>query len=217
MTDEPSSFTPTERTTLRRHPERADHERAAVEAILDEAYYCHLAYVVDGRPVAIPTVHARIGARLYVHGSAASRTLRALSDGLDVCVTVTLLDGLVVARSAFHHSLNYRSVVVYGRAEPVTDVEEKAAALDAVVDHVLPGRRGGLRPHHEKELRATTVLAIALTEASAKVRTGGPADEPDDLGAPVWAGQIPLSLVPGEPVPEPDLDPTLPAPTVRRP
>ena len=158
----------------------------------------------------IPTIHTRIGDALYFHGSAASRMLRWLREGVPVCVTVTLLDGLVLARSAFHHSMNYRSVMVFGRATIVDDPDEKDAALHALVEHVVPGRTAEARPPSAAELRKTSVLRLSITEASAKVRTGGPIDDPDDLALPVWAGQLPLSTSYGSPVPEPDTTSVVP-------
>jgi nitroimidazol reductase NimA-like FMN-containing flavoprotein (pyridoxamine 5'-phosphate oxidase superfamily) len=198
-----------ERTQLKRHPERGAHDRATIDAILDEAYNCHLAFVLDGSPAVIPTIHARSGDSLYVHGSAASRALRNAAGSVEVCVAVTLLDGLVLARSAFHHSLNYRSVVLYGSAARVDDPDEKAAALDAIVEHVVPGRTVDARPPSDKELRATLVLRVPLDEASAKVRTGGPLEDEGDLTLSVWAGVVPLRLVAGEPIAADDLDPAL--------
>jgi nitroimidazol reductase NimA-like FMN-containing flavoprotein (pyridoxamine 5'-phosphate oxidase superfamily) len=190
-----------ERATVRRLPERGRYDRADIDAILDEALICHLGLVdPEGRPFVIPTIHARVGDVLYVHGSPASRALRAGATGVEVCVTVTLLDGLVLARSAFHHSMNYRSVVVYGTAAKVDDPAEKVAALEAVVEHVLAGRSAGCRAPTEKEVKGTLVLRVPLDEASAKVRTGGPNDDEDDLALPVWAGHVPLRLVPGEPI-----------------
>jgi nitroimidazol reductase NimA-like FMN-containing flavoprotein (pyridoxamine 5'-phosphate oxidase superfamily) len=196
------AMTPTERTTLRRLPERGRHDRETIDAILDEGLFCHLGLVdAEGRPFVIPTIHARRDDVLYVHGSPASRALRSAGRGeVDVCVTVTLVDGLVLARSAFHHSLNYRSVIVYGSASRVDDPVEKAAALEAVVEHVLAGRTDGCRAPDEQELRSTLVLRVPLDEASAKVRTGGPKDDDGDLALPVWAGHVPLRLVAGEPI-----------------
>ena len=196
----PTTSAPTARTTLRRLPDRGRHDRADIDAILDEALICHLGLVdPEGRPFVIPTIHARRGDHLYVHGSPASRALRTGARGFDACVTVTLLDGLVLARSAFHHSMNYRSVVVYATAEKVEDPDEKATALDAIVEHVLAGRGAGSRAPSEKELKSTLVLRLPLDEASAKVRTGGPIDDEEDLGLPVWAGVVPIRLVAGEP------------------
>ncbi|MDQ3293815.1 MAG: pyridoxamine 5'-phosphate oxidase family protein [Actinomycetota bacterium] len=195
----------TDRTTLRRLPERGSHDPDTVEGILDEALICHLGLVdAEGRPFVIPTIHARIGDVLYLHGSPASRALRAGS-GVDACVVATIVDGLVLARSAFHHSMNYRSVVVYGRAEKVEDAGEKGAALEAIVEHVLAGRSAGTRAPNEKEVKGTLVLRLTLAEASAKVRAGGPLDDEEDMGLPVWAGHVPLRMVAGDPVPAADL------------
>ncbi len=193
---------PSPRTRVRRHPERGVYDRAAIEAILDEAAICHVGFVHDGAPVVIPTIHARIGDALYLHGSAASRMMRTLAAGAEVCVTATILDGLVLARSVANHSMNYRSVVVLGRARPVEGREEKLAALRAVVEHVDPGRWGVARHPNEQELHETLVAAVSLGEASAKVRTGPPKDDPDDLALPVWAGVVPLRMARGEPVPD---------------
>lgn len=190
----------TERTTVKRLAKRGVYDRETVYAILDEALICHAGFVVDGSPVVIPTIHWRQGDTLYFHGSAASRMLRFLRDGVEACVTVTLLDGLVIARSAFHHSMNYRSAVVFGTAREVTDRDEKLVALDALVEHVLRGRAAEARPANEKELRQTMVLALPIDEASAKVRTGGPIDDDEDYSLPVWAGVIPVTLQYGEPM-----------------
>jgi uncharacterized protein len=198
-------FTPTPRTTVHRLPKRAAYDREVVEAILDEALVCHVGFVVDGQPFVIPTIHARVEGRLYVHGSAASRMLRALGEQLQVCVTVTIVDGLVLARSAFHHSMNYRSVVVLGQARFVTEPAEKVAALEAVVEHVVPGRSREVRAPSEKELSATSVLRLDLSEVSAKVRSGPPIDDAEDMALPCWAGEVPLRLVAQAPVPDPQL------------
>jgi len=199
----PQTGPPSERTRVRRLPERGVYEREAIDAILDEALICHLAYVQDGEPRVIPTIHARVGDTLYVHGSNASRTLRSTKEGAPVAAEVTLLDGLVLARSAFHHSMNYRSVVVYGRAREVTDPAEKFEAQRALVEHVVRGRSADARLPNDRELNQTTILAIPMHEASAKVRTGPPKDEDEDLELPVWAGLLPFTTVPGEPVPDP--------------
>jgi uncharacterized protein len=200
------------RTALRRLPKRGVHERAAIDAILDEALVSHLGVIDDGGfPVVIPTLHARDGDHLYVHGSAASRTLRT-SARAEVCLTATLLDGLVLARAAFHHSVNYRSVVVFGAPEPVEDAAGKRRALQAFTDKLVPGRWGDARPPTEQELRGTAVLRIALDEVSAKVRGGGPLDEADDYALPVWAGVVPLRLHPGRPRPDERLAPGIPCP-----
>ncbi len=190
----------TERTTVKRLPKRASYDRQTIHAILDEALLCHAGFVVNGAPVVIPTIHWREGETLYFHGSSASRMLRTLRDGVDACVTVTLLDGLVLARSAFHHSMNYRSVVVFGKAREISDREEKLRALDALVEHVVRGRAKDVRAANEIELKATLVLALPIEEASAKIRTGGPVDDDEDYALPVWAGVLPLTLTPGVPV-----------------
>jgi hypothetical protein len=202
----------TPRATVKRLPARSRYDRETLEAILDEALVCHVGFVADGRPFVIPTTYARIGQQLYLHGSAASRMLRTLQDGVPVCVTVTLLDGLVLARSAFHHSMNYRSAVILGTALEVADADEKLRALTAIVEHVVPGRAAEVRGPNEKELRATLVLRLALEEASSKIRTGPPLDDAEDMKVPCWAGVIPLRLTPAAPVPDPGMDPTCPAP-----
>lgn len=196
---------PSERTSVRRHHERGAYDRETIHGILDEALFCHLGVVVEGSPRVIPTIHARIGETLYVHGSNASRTLRSLKAGAEACVVVTLLDGLVLSRSAFGHSMNYRSVMVYGVPREVTDPDEKWEAQRALVEHVVPGRSADARMPDEKELRQTTIFAVSLEEASAKVRTGPPLDEGEDLELPVWAGVVPLRTVAGAPVPDPQL------------
>jgi nitroimidazol reductase NimA-like FMN-containing flavoprotein (pyridoxamine 5'-phosphate oxidase superfamily) len=195
-------FPKTARTRLKRIPDRGKYDRDTVYAILDEGLLCHLGFVVDSQPYVIPTSYGRMGDRLYLHGSAASRTLRALGSGIDVCVTVTLADGLVLARSAFHHSFNYRSVLVFGTARPIVDREDKIAALHSFVEHVVPDRWDSIRGPSDQELKATTVLSLALEEASAKVRTGPPLDEQEDYELPVWAGVVPLHSVWGPPVPD---------------
>jgi nitroimidazol reductase NimA-like FMN-containing flavoprotein (pyridoxamine 5'-phosphate oxidase superfamily) len=192
----------TRRTTVKRLPKRGVYDRAEIYRILDEAMICHVAFVQDGQPFAIPTGFARDGDALFIHGSPASRMLKTLSEGVPVCVTVTLLDGLVVARSAFHSSMNYRSVVILGMARPVTDPERKLHAMRALVDHLIPDRWGDLRPITPKELKATLVLELPITEASAKVRTGGPIDDDDDYALPIWAGVVPLAITPSAPVPD---------------
>lgn len=203
---------PTERTKVRRHPERGAYDRAAIDAILDEALICHLGFVVDGQPYVIPTIHARAGDRVYVHGAAASRMLGALSDGIPACLTVTLLDGLVLARCVFSHSMNYRSVVLLGAATEITADDEKRAALEAIVEHVMPGRWRDARHPTDTELRSTRVLEMPIIEASAKIRTGPPKDVEDDLALPVWAGVVPLDLRVGAPVPDPRLRAGTPVP-----
>lgn len=200
-----TQFTPTQRTTIHRMPKRAAYDRAVVEAILDEGLYCHLGFTVDDQPYVIPTIHARVDDRLYVHGSNASRMLRSLKTGVPMCVTVTILDGLVFARSAFHHSVNYRSVVVLGVALEVTDPQEKYDALKAVVEHVAPNRWDDVRRPTEQELKATSVLRLPLEEVSAKIRTGPPLDDEEDYLLPCWAGELPLRLTPQVPLPDPRL------------
>ncbi|MFF6878699.1 pyridoxamine 5'-phosphate oxidase family protein [Streptomyces sp. NPDC012474] len=205
-----TGYTPTDRTVPTRSPDRASYDKDLVHAILDEAYVCHLGFVRDGAPVVLPTLYARAGERLYVHGSTGSRPLRAAGQadpGLPVCLTVTRVDGLVLARSAFHHSINYRSVVVHGVAHDVTDPEEKRQALDALVDHVVPGRSADSRPANKKELAATAVSRLDLDEVSAKLRTGGVNDEPEDLALPHWAGVVPVRPTYGTPVSDPGLAP----------
>jgi len=192
---------PSPRTKVRRHPERGDYERATIDAILDEALICHLGFVVDGQPYVIPTIHARDGDVLYIHGSPGSRMLRAVKEGVDVCVTATLLDGLVLARSVYNHSMNYRSVVVLGRASEVTDRDEKLQAMHCVVEQVVKGRWADARRPNEGEIKGTTILRLSLDEASAKIRTGPPTDDADDMDFPTWTGVIPLGLEPGEPIP----------------
>jgi uncharacterized protein len=193
------------RTSVRRHPERGVYDRESIDAILDEALFCHVGFVHDGQPFVIPTIHARAGDELYLHGSPASHMLREIGDGIDVCVTVTLLDGLVLARAVYNHSLNYRSVVLLGRARPLEERAEKLAALEAIVEHMVPGRAADARGPNEKELAGTKVLALPIREGSAKVRAGAPTDFAADAGLPVWAGVIPLALVPGEAEPAPEL------------
>ena len=200
----------TERTRVRRLPERATYDRATVHSILDEGFLCHVGFVVDGQPYVIPTGYARVGDTLFLHGSTGSRL--GLRPGMDVCVTVTLVDGLVLARSAFHHSMNYRSVMAVGRTRPVTDPGEKEVALRALVEHIVPGRSDEVRGGDPRELAATAVLALPLAEVSAKVRTGPPQDDEPDYALPIWAGVLPLALTAGEPAPDPVLDPSIPAP-----
>ncbi|HYS56323.1 MAG TPA: pyridoxamine 5'-phosphate oxidase family protein [Thermoanaerobaculia bacterium] len=192
----------TEKTRIHRLPERGNYDRATIHAILDEALICHVGFVVEGRPVVIPTIHACVADHLYFHGSPAAGMLRTLRNGVDACVTVTLLDGLVLARSAFHHSMNYRSVVVFGKAEEVTDREEKLRVLKALVEHVCRGRSADARGPNASELKQTLVLRVPISEASAKMRTGPPKDDAEDYTLPIWAGVLPLALAPGTPVPD---------------
>ena len=195
----------TARTKVRRLPDRAKYDRETIHAILDEALICHVGFSIEGQPFVIPTIHWRDGDTLYFHGSAASRMLRTLRGGVDACVTVTLLDGLVLARSAFHHSMNYRSVVVFGNAREVTDRDEKLRALDRLVEHITPDRAAAVRPPNENELRQTLVLALPLHEASAKIRTGPPVDDEEDYALDAWAGVVPLRLAAGAPISDPRL------------
>jgi nitroimidazol reductase NimA-like FMN-containing flavoprotein (pyridoxamine 5'-phosphate oxidase superfamily) len=187
---------------VRRHPERGEYDRVTIDSILDEALICHVGFVVDGQPFVIPTIHARDGDILYLHGSPASRMLRTLKGGVDVCVTATLLDGLVLARSVYNHSMNYRSAVVLGRAHEVTDTVAKLHAMECVVEHVVPGRWAEARQPNDGEIKGTTILSVALDEASAKIRTGPPKDFDEDMSLPVWAGVIPLDLRRGRPYPD---------------
>jgi len=198
-----STYPPTARTVPTRAAERVSYDRDAVHAVLDEALVCHVGFVVDGAPVVLPHVHARVGEALYLHGSTGARALR--SGALDVCVTVTLLDGLVLARSAFHHSVNYRSVVAHGRAVLVTDPAERDTALAALVDAGVPGRSAQTRGPSRKEHAATAVLRLDLREVSLKARTHSAVDDPEDVDGPYWAGVVPLRLVAGAPEPAPDL------------
>jgi uncharacterized protein len=195
-----SEYTPTERTQVKRLPKRGKYDRETVYSILDSAFVCHVGFSVDGQPYVIPTNFGRTGDIVYLHGSAASRMLRSLSEGIPVCVTVTHVDGLVLARSAFHHSVNYRSVVILGTARLVEDPAEKMEALRLFTEHVMKGRWDEVRQPNEQELKATAVLALPLEEVSAKVRTGGPVDDEVDYALPVWAGVLPLETVAKAPV-----------------
>ena len=201
----------TERTTVRRLPERARYDAETVHAIVDEALICHVGFVMGDAPVVIPTIHWRDGETLYFHGSPAAGMLRNLKNGVRACATVTLLDGLVMARSAFHHSMNYRSAVIFGTAREVSG-EEKLRALDLLVEHVCRGRSADVRPPNEIELRKTIVLALPIEEASAKIRTGGPADDEEDYALDVWAGVIPLRLMPQSPISDDRLRNGIPVP-----
>ena len=199
------TFLQTERTKLKRLPKRGHFDRETVYKILDEGFICHVGFAPEGQPFVIPTGYARVDDKLYIHGSQASRMLRTLSGGVDACVTVTIIDGLVLARSAFHHSMNYRSVVIFGRAILVEEAEEKNAALVALSEHIVRGRWADVREPTEQELRATTVLSVPLVEASAKIRTGPPLDDEEDYALPIWAGVVPLRLEAGEPIKDPRL------------
>ena len=200
----------TERTRARRLPERAAYDRPTVHAILDEGFICHVGFVSGGQPFVIPTGYARVGETIYLHGSSGSRL--GLRPEMDVCVTVTLVDGLVLARSAFHHSMNYRSVMAIGRTRAITDPDEKEAALRALVEHIVPGRSDAVRGGDRRELAATAVLALPLVEVSAKVRTGPPKDDEPDYDLPIWAGVLPLRQVADPPVPDDLLGPGLAVP-----
>lgn len=206
-------FPQTERTTIKRLPKRGVYDRELVYRILDEGFICHVSFVVDGQPFVIPTGYARIDDQLMIHGSQASRMLRRLSSGIDVCVAVTLVDGLVLARSAFHHSVNYRSVVIFGRAAMVEASEAKLAALFAFSEQVIPGRWNDVREPTEQELKATTVLSLPLVEVSAKVRTGPPLDDEEDYALDIWAGVLPLKIVAGDPINDPRLPESIEPPT----
>lgn len=200
------NYVPTARTRVVREPHRGVYDRATAYQILDEGLVCHVGFVVDGQPFVIPTGYGRVGDNLYIHGSVASRMLRNLDQGIAVCVTVTLLDGLVLARAIFNHSMNYRSVVVLGTAVAVNDPQEKLQALRGISEHILPGRWAQSRQPNEKELKATLVMRLPITEFSAKVRQGPPIDDEEDYGFPTWAGLIPLQMAAGRPVPDPRLD-----------
>lgn len=200
---------PTKKTTLKRIPKRGNFDREVINSILDEAFICHVGFVADGQPYVIPTAYGRVGNDLYVHGSSASRLMRSLADGIDICVTVTLIDGLVLARSAFHHSINYRSIVIIGNAEMVTGDDEKIKALEAFTEHLIPGRWNDVRPPTDLELKATIVLRLPINEASAKMRTGDPVDDEADYMLNVWAGVLPLALKAGEPIPDARLNPDI--------
>lgn len=208
-----TSEMPTARTRVVREPERASYDREAVYRILDEGFLCHVGFSVEGQPFVIPTSYGRDGANLYIHGSAASRMLRQMKEGVSVCVTVTLLDGLVLARSIFNHSMNYRSVVILGKATLVDDPDEKLKALRTLSDHILPGRWDQVRQPNEKELKATSVLCVPIEEYSAKVRTGPPIDDAEDYSFPTWAGVVPLEMKAGEPIADSKLDAKQPMPT----
>jgi nitroimidazol reductase NimA-like FMN-containing flavoprotein (pyridoxamine 5'-phosphate oxidase superfamily) len=208
-----TKFVPTQRTTLNRLPKRAFYERQIIYDILDEGFICHVGFVDKGHPVAIPTAYGHVADRLYIHGSAASRMLRSLAGGIPICLTVTLVDGLVLARSVFHHSMNYRSVVIFGTAIVVGDKKEKLRALRSFSEHVLPGRWADVREPNKAELKQTLVLRIPLKEASAKIRSGAPLDEESDYNLRVWAGELPLRIVPGTPIRDPRSEFEVPIPS----
>jgi hypothetical protein len=198
------------RTQVQRLPDRGKYDAETIHAILDAAFVCHVGFVVDGQPFVIPTNYARDGQKLYLHGSSASRMLRTLAGGIPVCVTVTHVDGVVMARSAFHHSVNYRSVVALGTAVPVEDRDEKMHALELFTNHVAAGRWSEVRTPTDQELKGTSVLALDLAEASAKIRTGGPKDDPEDYALPIWAGVVPMRVVAGDPLPDAKLTEGIP-------
>jgi len=208
----PENQAMSERTRIVREAQRAVYDRESIYRILDEGLVCHVGFTVDGQTYVIPTMYARVGDAVYFHGSAASRMLRGLASGLNVCVTVTLADGLVLARSVFNHSMNYRSVVALGSASVVDQPDEKLLALQAFTEKILPGRWGDARRPNERELKATSILRLALDEVSAKVREGGVEDDAEDYPLPVWAGIVPLQLVPGRPERDPRCSPELPTP-----
>jgi nitroimidazol reductase NimA-like FMN-containing flavoprotein (pyridoxamine 5'-phosphate oxidase superfamily) len=195
-----STYTPTQRTKVRRLSKRAVYDKAQVHAILDEGFLCHVGFTRDSQPIVIPTLYARLGETLYLHGSGASRMLQTLAEGVEVCLTVTLVDGYVLARSAFHHSMNYRSVTVLGRARLVTELAERMTALRVITDHIVPGRWDEVRGPNELEMKQTVVLALPLEEVAAKVRMGPPVDDEEDYALPVWAGVVPIHTQLGEPV-----------------
>lgn len=207
-----SEFTATERTQVKRLPKRGKYDAETVYKILDEGFVCHVGFVADGQPYVIPTNYGRVGDKLYLHGSAASRMLRTLSAGIPVCVTVTLVDGLVLARSAFHHSVNYRSVVILGTATLVDEPTEKMEALRLFTEHIMKGRWDEIRWPNEQEMKGTLVLSLPLEEVSAKVRVGGPVDDEEDYAIPVWAGVLPLAQTTGQPIPDDRLKAGTPVP-----
>jgi nitroimidazol reductase NimA-like FMN-containing flavoprotein (pyridoxamine 5'-phosphate oxidase superfamily) len=208
----PESFTPTERTRVVREAHRGAYDRETIYKILDEGFVCHVGFVVDGQPYVIPTLFARVGDAVYFHGSAASRMLRGAASGIPVCVTVTLIDGLVLARSVFNHSMNYRSVVALGRAVLVDDSHQKLEALRAFTEKIVNGRWNDVRRPNEKELKATSILRLPLTEVSAKLRSGPVIDDEEDYALPIWAGVVPVHLQAEAPVRDERCDPSIPTP-----
>ncbi|OLE61899.1 MAG: flavin-nucleotide-binding protein [Cyanobacteria bacterium 13_1_40CM_2_61_4] len=209
----PEAIPPTERTRVVRESQRGVYDRESIYKILDEGFVCHVGFSVEGQPYVIPTLFARVGDAIYFHGSAASRMLRNLTEGISVCITVTLTDGFVLARSVFNHSMNYRSVVALGKATLVDAPDEKLEALHAFTERILPGRWNDARQPNEKELKSTSILRLQLTEVSAKIRTGPPEDDVPDYALPVWAGVIPLRLVPGTPIRDERCDASIPTPS----
>ncbi len=210
------SQSPTARTEVRRLAERGSYDGDLIASILDEALICHVGFVHDGAPVVIPTIHARVGDTLYLHGSPASRMLRSMRAGVEISVNVTIVDGLVIARAAFHNSLNYRSVVIFGSPRVVDDSDEKWAALEAITDHVVSGRWADSRPMNDKEFKGTLVVALPINEASAKTRSGGPNDDDVDYELPIWAGVVPLAITPAAPISDPLLEIDVDAPVYAR-
>jgi uncharacterized protein len=208
----PEPFTPTERTQVVREPQRGLYDRPEIYKILDEGMVCHVGFAIGGQPYVIPTLYGRVGEAIYFHGSAASRMLRGLSSGIGVCVTVTLTDGVVLARSIFNHSINYRSVVALGKATLVEEPSEKLEALRAFSEKILPGRWEDARKPNAQELKATSIMRLPLTEISGKVRSGPPHDDAPDLPLPIWAGVIPLRTVAGEPIRDEECGPEIPVP-----
>jgi uncharacterized protein len=207
-----TEYEQTKRTRIYRKPGRGSYDRDLVHSILDEALICHIGFVQDGQPYVIPTIHARMGETIYLHGANGNRMFRALAEGADCCLTVSLIDELVLARAAMHHSMNYRSAMVFGTASEVSDPAEKERGLRAVIEHVAPGRSEEVRGPDASELSSTRVLSLPIEEASAKVRTGPPVDDDEDLDLPNWAGRLPVSLSAGEPIPAPELAGDLPVP-----
>ena len=207
-----NDFPRTQRTTLKRLPKRGSFDRRQINEILDEGLICHVGFVVNGQPFVIPTGYARVGDTLIIHGSQASRMLREVGQGIDVCITVTLIDGLVLARSAFHHSMNYRSVLIFGRANVIEERAAKLEALLALSEHMIPGRWKEAREPNEAELQQTTVLSLPIDEASAKIRTGPPLDDEEDYAMNVWAGVLPMQLATGDPIADPRLPPNIEVP-----
>jgi nitroimidazol reductase NimA-like FMN-containing flavoprotein (pyridoxamine 5'-phosphate oxidase superfamily) len=214
MPDSPiiGDFTPSKRSRVKRLHQRAAYDKATVYGILDTALICHVAYIIDGQPYVTPTAHWREGDRVLWHGSSASRMLRTVKEKIPVSLNVSLFDGLVMARTGFHHSINYRSVTLFGHTEELTGEAEKLAALEAFTERVTPGRWAELRPPTSQEIKATTVVTMEIEEASAKVRTGPPVDDEEDYALPIWAGVVPVKTVIGEPIPDPRLDPSIAAP-----
>ena len=211
-----ATYQPNARTRVTRLPKRAVYDQAQVHTILDEGFLCHVGFTVDGQPYVIPTGYVRAGEKLYIHGSAASRMLRTLDQGIQVCVTVTLVDGLVLARSSFHHSINYRSVVVLGTAQLVLDRDEKIDALRRFTNHIVPGRWDEARQPTDQELKATSVLVLPMQEVSAKVRTGPPIDDEEDYAIPIWAGVVPVHMRAGDPIPDDRISPAAEAFDIHR-